>query len=134
MGPGLIEWQDGGYQKRKCYLFRDILKLLIKYIRMLLIFTFLSTSEWSTVLILTHPGRSDPKFNTGRVVSYLDFSMKNNTASILKSTRVPTIPSKRNCPCACPINYSSGYSGKHINSLILACCHKKVLLRNFCDT
>ena len=55
---------------------------------------------------------------TGRVVSFLDPSMKNNTASILKSTRVGTctIPFKLNHSCACPINYPSAYSGKHINS------------------
>ena len=42
--------------------------------------------------------------------------MKNNTASILNSTRVGTIPFKQNHNCACPINYPSAYSGKHINS------------------
>ena len=52
-------------------------------------------------------------------VSFLDPSMKNNTASILKSTRVRTIPFKRNYPCAFPINYPSGYSGKHINSPVV---------------
>ena len=38
--------------------------------------------------------------------------MKNNTTSFLKSTRARTIPFKRNCPCACLINYRSSYSGK----------------------
>ena len=52
-------------------------------------------------------------------VSFLDPSMKNNTAPILKSTRVRTIPFKRNYPCACPINYPIDYSGKHINSPLL---------------
>ena len=46
--------------------------------------------------------------------------MKNNTASILKSTRVDTIPFKQTHRCACPINYPSAYSGKHINSPLLA--------------
>ena len=40
----------------------------------------------------------------------------NNTASILKCTRVGTIPFKQNHRCACPINYPSAYSGKHILS------------------
>ena len=44
------------------------------------------------------------------------FNEKKNTASILKSTRVRTISFKRSYHCACPINYPSGYSGKHINS------------------
>ena len=36
----------------------------------------------------------------------------------MKSSRVGTIPFKQNHRCACPINYPSAYSGKHINSPI----------------
>ena len=53
---------------------------------------------------------------TSCILSFLDPSMKNKTASILKSTRVGTIPFKQNRRCACPINYPSAYSSKHINS------------------
>ena len=71
------------------------------------------------MLILTfdHTQKVWSEVYTERVVSFLDPSMKNNTASIkLKSTRVGTIPLEQNHRCACPINYPSAYSGKHINS------------------
>ena len=70
----------------------------------------------STLITLKKVGSEILK---GRLVSFVDPSMKNNTASILKSTRVRNIPMilfKQNYPCACPIYYRSGYSRKHINS------------------
>ena len=54
--------------------------------------------------------------------------MKNNTASILKSTRVRTIPFRRNYHCACPIDYPSGYSGKNINSPKVPLSQGQILL------
>ena len=68
------------------------------------------------ILTIDHTQKVWSEDLTERVVSFLDPSMKNNTASILKSTRVGTIPFKQNHRCACPISYSSAYSGKHINS------------------
>ena len=68
------------------------------------------------ILTIDHTQKVWSEVWTGRVVSFLDPLMKNNTASILKSTRVGTIPLKQNYRCACPINYPSAYSGKHINS------------------
>ena len=72
-------------------------------------FYILSTSEWLTVLIRTidHTQKGIVRNLNMTSVPFLDPSIKNNTASIFKSTRVRTTPFKRNYPCACPINIST---------------------------
>ena len=74
-------------------------------------------SEWNFVSqILRSDTFRHHWIKTRWVVPFQDPSMKNQTASMLKSTQVHNTSFKRIYPCSWRINYRSSYWGKHINS------------------